>query len=316
MTRFDFRLRFHLCNSGRINCDQEELEVLTQPGGIRVRLTTGALGTSIKANTRAAIIGGPYSSAEDAQGAAVRAKTALLMWAVQQRLGIDVGGRQATGAITEFGRQWIENQVGVPVRRDIHGIDVYEAQDNQRFVSAEPTFEVPKSQEDFIGQFRAGFLGAPALSEKEQLATELYCASFFDVSFLSRFITLVTAVEALLQPQDRSAEARSLVEAMEKLTEHSGLENEVKQAIRGSLQWLKQESIGQAGRALVSRLLDAREYGGLPAPRFFSHCYDLRSQILHTGTPKNAGVNLLEEANCCQAFVADLLMASFQSKGV
>lgn len=314
MELFTFRLRFHLHDTDRINCDQEELEILADPEGSQLCLRSGARGTPIKQSPRVAIFGHSYPSQEDAFQAALHAKTALLMWAVRQRLGIDLGGRQPTSVITEYGMRAIESQIGRPIRNDVHGIDVYQAQGLQCFASFGSTVEVGRSQDTFIDQFRDAFLNPPKLTEKQRLACELYCASFFDVSHRSRLITLVTAIETLLQPRLRSDIAQSLVEAMEEMGENSGLDKEEKRVLRSTLQWLKQESIGQAGRALVARLLPGREYEGRPAERVFSHFYDLRSQIVHSGAPHDPDVNVQNEAALCQAIVADLLTASCMSK--
>lgn len=58
---------------------------------------------------------------------------------------------------------------------------------------------VGKHPDIFVEQFRQGMITLP-LSDTQLLGAELYGLSFFDMSFRSRFITLVTAVEAMLEP--------------------------------------------------------------------------------------------------------------------
>lgn len=98
---------------------------------------------------------------------------------------------------------------------------------------------------------------------------------------------------------------------MESMVRRGNIDEDAREAIVSSLQWLKTDSIGQTGRRLSERLLGAREYLGMPASRFFAYCYDLRSQILHSGKPANGEIDLLVVSNACNAFVADLLLESF-----
>lgn len=142
------------------------------------------------------------------------------------------------------------------------------------------------------------------------LAAELYGASFFDVAFRSRFITLVTAVEALLDAPLRSNEIQVFVNDAKAKANSLVADPATRQAVVSSLEWLKNDSIGQTGRALAERLLVNLEYAGLSAGKIFSHCYRLRSEIVHNGKTSDPTIDLLQLSNACQAFVADLLLAS------
>jgi hypothetical protein len=147
------------------------------------------------------------------------------------------------------------------------------------------------------------------------LAGEILSASYFDASDRSRLVTLITAVEALLEPQPRPAAAEQVVAKMMQIVEEGGLDDGTRAAMSGSLQWLKRESIGQAGRALADRLLAGRVYEAQPPARFFTFCYEMRSSILHVG---NVPVAINDFAKVCaaaHAFVCDLLIASFAEAG-
>jgi hypothetical protein len=149
------------------------------------------------------------------------------------------------------------------------------------------------------------------LSEKQRLAAELYCLSFFDTSFRSRFITLVTAVEALLNPVMRPAKVQSLIDNVKASLRGLETDDATRESMRGSLDYMKYESIGQAGRSLADSLLGDREYSGMKPGRFFNRCYGLGSEIVYRGAPSDSTVDLLQESNALQAFVGDLLIASF-----
>jgi hypothetical protein len=314
MSSFDFRLRFNFPGNDYINHDGEEMLILEEPKGNRLRLLSGERGTQIKTHSRASIIGGPYSSIEEARDAAARAKKALLIWAVRQRIGIDLGDGHTRSVLTEAGRKMFESKLKHPVRNDIHGIDIYEHQEDLVFVCMNFKAALGKGAEAFTEQVASVFRASPELTEKQILAAELYCASFFDVSFRSRLITLITAIEALLEPAARPQTCQALVSELETVTRQANLDEPTKNAMLSSLQWLKQDSIGQTGRALAACLLGDREYSGMKAARFFAYCYELRSQILHFGKPEDDKVDLLALSNACQAFVADLLLASFYAK--
>lgn len=313
MAHFDFRLRCHFPPGVHINADVEELEVV-RVADAAIRLRSGARGTPIKDHSRVALVGGPYSTASDARTAAECARRALLVWAVRNRVGIDLGGRRRGGAITKAGERWLEASIGHPVRYDVHGIDVYEHMDRQVFVGLNAELVVGKGGEAFVEELASGVMSPVPLSEKQELAGEILSTSYFDASDRSRFVTLITAVEALLEPQPRSVPAQDLVARMVLMVKESGIEEGNKAAMIGSLGWLRRESIGQAGRTLADRLLSGKTYDGQGPASFFAFCYDLRSSILHLGKAP-AEIDFVRVCSSAHAFVSDLLVASFAEAG-
>jgi hypothetical protein len=312
MVEYGFRLRFELNPTTRINSEAEELEVLRLPSGERFRLRTGASGSPIKDHPRAALLGAPYRSSEEAKRAAENAKTALLYWAVEQRLGIDFGDDRPKGIATEAGLAILRQQFGVPFRNDVHGIDVYEKVPGLRFVTVDVTPTVGKNPSGLLETFGHELRLRRQLTDKQILASEIYSVSFFDTSPRSRFITLVTAIEALLEPAARESAVQELIQKMVASTQESTIDRQTKTAIIGSLQWLKAQSIGQAGRTLAAKLLPEKTYDGRMSSAFFRHCYDIRSQLVHSGKTK-AAMDMVALANTTESFVADLLIASIRS---
>jgi hypothetical protein len=65
---------------------------------------------------------------------------------------------------------------------------------------------------------------------------------------------LMMASETLLVPADRHTEVRAHVSELIEQTETSNLPASEKASVIGSLRWLLQESISQAGRKLASSL--------------------------------------------------------------
>ena len=310
----DFRLRFSFPEAYRIDSDAEEIELLVLPHGERIRLRSHAPETPIKDDPSPHVLGGSFPSEDEARAAAEKSKRALLYWAIEQRLGIDFGARKQRSMATNKYLAMLEKEHGCPCRNDIHGIDVYEHIGKLKFVRTEAQATVGKFPPRLIGTFQREYMNSRQLTEKQLLASEIYASSFFDVSSRSRFITLVTAVEALLEPLVRSNEVQSLVAELEATTQRSIIDKPTKESIIGSLQWVKYQSIRQAGRMLADRLISKEVFDGQSSADFFTRCYDFRSQILHSGAIMDESVDTLYLANVVEEFVARLLLAALNSE--
>jgi len=309
MPLYDFRLRFNFPEAYRIGSDAEEIELLVLPLGERIKMRSGAIGRPIKDHAQVAVLGGPFASEDQARDAAEKTKRALLYWAIEQRVGIDFGdGKQRSGA-TKAGLAMLQKQHGCPVRNDIHGIDIYEHVEKLRFVNVHAEAKVGKHPPKLIDTFRREYLHSRHLTEKQVLACEIYASSFFDVSPRSRFITLVTVVEALLEPLKRANEVEALVEEFKAKTRQSTIDQSTRDSIIGSLERLRHQSISQAGCALAGRLIPNELFDGQSSAEFFSRCYELRSQILHRGKIEDELVDVLDLANSMEGLVAKLLLA-------
>ena len=73
---------------------------------------------------------------------------------------------------------------------------------------------------------------------------------------------------------------------------------------------LRLESISAAGRALASKRLGERRYLEMPAPRFFTECYDARSRLVHGRDPPEYK-ELGRLAASLEVFVSDLLIQPY-----
>jgi len=312
MSLYDFRLRFNFPEAYRINSDVEEIELLVLPLGERIRLNSGAIGTPIKDHNQAAVLGGPYTSKYQARAAAAKSKRALLYWAIDERLGIDFGDGKQRSTFTNEGLAMLEKQHGYLLRNDIHGIDVYEHIERLKFISSNLKATVGKNPRKLISTFQREYLNSRQLTKKQVLASEIYASSFFDVSSRSRFITLVTAVEALLEPLERSDKVKALVKEFKATTRKSKIDEW--ESIIGSLEQLKRQSIGQAGRTLADHLIPNEFFDGQSSADFFTRCYDLRSRILHRGTIEDDSVDIWHLANVMGDFVHRLLLAALNSQ--
>jgi hypothetical protein len=308
----NFRLRFDLVEGHYLNSADEQVGLDLAPSGDVLTLRSGIAGAPIASQPTAAIVGGPYPSEQLAQEAAERVRDTILVWAVRRRFGVDVGGGCVRGGIlTDGGRAYFAKALGRPIRGDVQGIDVYPAEADTMFVRVGAQVGVGVGVDGFVAEFREIRAGAWQLSEKQRLAAELFSASFFDRVPRSRFITLVTVVEALLDAGRRSVDVQEFVDQARELAEALPKSEPSRQSLITGLERLRDESIGQAGRHLADRLLKDRSYDELPAAKFFTKCYGIRSQTVHRGVPEDPDIDFLTLGNSCQQFVGDLLLASF-----
>lgn len=201
----------------------------------------------------------------------------------------------------------LEQQLQAKVLDDVHGLVTYQDPPRTRFVRAEVTATGIKSVETFLTDFDALFHANPVFPPKQELAIDLYGASQFEASTCARFLTLLVAVEALLEPCDRSPGAQELVRSLIEQTAGSNLPNAEKDSIVGSLNWLFKESIRKSGGRLAQEVLGQTQYGGTSASDFFTYCYDLRSQLVHEGRFDDPDTDLLGLCNELERFVVALL---------
>ncbi|HEX9896130.1 MAG TPA: hypothetical protein VGA85_00510 [Dehalococcoidales bacterium] len=246
--------------------------------------------------------------------AAEKSKRALLYWVVEDRAGIDFGNGKQRGGVTDIGLKYFEQRFKVPCRNDIHGIDVYESVENLRFVGVHADAKVGKNPLRLKTTFQREYITGRRFTEKQVLASEIYASSFFDVTPRARFITLVTAIEALLDQPLRSEETQKLVTILISNAERSIIDADTKRSLIQGIGNLRRQSIGQAGRSLVKHLLPDEKIDGLSSVQFFDRCYDYRSQILHLGTVRDKSVDIADLANMAEPFVNRILIASLNDQ--
>jgi hypothetical protein len=97
------------------------------------------------------------------------------------------------------------------------------------------------------------------------------------------------AIEALLTLELRPALSVALVENFVAQVKTSATLPEAEQAsLIGSLQWLRKDSIRNAGHRFERAPLGETPYGGELPARFFHECYELRRQLVHGGDIRRA----------------------------
>jgi hypothetical protein len=302
-----FRVRFRLGRRVRIHSDSDELTLADE--------ATGGESLTLRPRDRVGfadaddlvLTGEAYEGEEAAEEAARRWVARLQSAFARLNIGADFGGRAPTGGFTDAGLRWLEETTGEGrVLNDVHGVMVFESAPPPKFAATGVAAVVGKPGERVVKMVQAAARLNIVMTEREQLAYDLYSASFSESSADARFVMLMMAAETLIESQPRSEAVAEHVRELIAATKTSSLGRDEIESIVGSLTWLYGESIGQAGRRLAQSLGD-RRYADEEPPRFFTRCYDLRSKLVHGHHPRPDRGEVDQRAAALEVFVSDLL---------
>lgn len=311
-----FRIKFVLEPGLSIESPQSELLVPDPDGGKEIRLRAGQNTQALKDASVVVLSGRPFDTKQQAEEAANRWLGWFQKAFAYLARGADFGGRGPTGGLSKYGREMLEGDLGQPVLNDVHGVSVHECDPAPRFVSigAEGRVGTPPSR--LLTAVAAAATAGAVMQGAERLAFDLYAASFFESSPEARLAMLMMAIETLIEPATRSEPVREHVEGLIAATRAAGLDRTEADSIVGSLQWLRDESISQAGRKLASQLGDRRYLNGSEPPaRFFTKCYALRSRLFHGHDPRPTRDEVSDRARELAKFVGDLLSLDLREPG-
>lgn len=307
MSKFHFRLRVHLPGYQRIGFDGHELP-LCSAGTYEVKVRALNSSTPVKEAGRLVLEGGPFPTEEAAAVAGRAARGALMRLTVKHRIGMDLGDGRASGGMSPYLKRKLAAEQGMTVLDDVHGLTVYDGAGNPKFVSASGSSMLTFTAQPLADTFRRAFTVGVRSPERVETSVALFSASLFNGGVQGRFLLLVMAVEALMQPTERSEAARDHVQRLIDETEQADLPPEEKASVVNSLHFLKRESINQTGRRLARSLPVGRLYAGVAPEKFFTRCYGLRSRLVHDGKVENERETLGGVVAPLSDFVADLLI--------
>lgn len=303
---FGFRVRFRLGPRLRIASTETTLLFTPRREGEEVVLQGADVTKPINENAELLVYGKPYASEAEATQAGTEWVRIIKTAFVRVNLGADFGERSPKGFFTKHGLKWLEERSGGrSVVNDVHGLQVYE-EPRPYFARMDVTPVKGVQDERLLKAMAVAVQLGAVMPERDQLAYDLYSAATAESSADARFALLMMAVETMLDLEPRSEEVRAHVDRLIAETEASDLRENETRSIVGSLRWLYDESIGQAGRKLASRLGN-REYMGEPAKRFFTNSYTLRSRLIHGEYPRPDRSEVDGRAGSLELFVRDLL---------
>jgi hypothetical protein len=280
--------------------------------GEKVLIRARERGTALDDARDVVLVGERYDTADAANQAAALWVPRLQVALARLHLGADFGLRGPRSGITRYGLQMFEHQVGRRVLHDAEGkVMVYECDPPPAFAAMGPVgFAVGKPAHRLVELMHVAAKLDVVLDEREQLAFDVYSASFFDVNPDARFLTLMMALETLIDQEGRSDAAVRHLRALIEQTRASELTADEIASLANSLEELaKRESVGRAGRRLARTLGDTEYMPGESPPEFFTRCYALRSALVHGEYPRPERDEVNARAAQLESFVGDLLGA-------
>lgn len=304
---FSFRIRFNRSPRDTIQLEENELIVTVPEKRISVALRARNDDFTIYNSDQLLLVGNGYDSEEEARVAGTQLQNALIVALARVRVGADFGHRAAKGMFTEHGLKWMEEQIGQRALNNIHGLMVFETIPKPKFVASDAQMTRGAHPDAFVSALKKAIALNPTMPERDLLAYTLFNASFFQPTSDSRFLLLVMAVEALIDPAPRSPNALTHVVSLIEQTKSASLAADERNSILGALSWLRRESINQSGRRLVTERLGAKVYDGRNAKDFFTYCYQLRSNLIHGNLPIPTFEEIGRVAASLEVFVSELL---------
>lgn len=311
---FSFRIRVNRAPTATIL--EESNEIVLPSGGeeFSVRLRANQ-GRAIRDSQQLSLVGTGYATVDDAEVAGSQYQNALMVALAASGVGVDFGHRAPKGFVTQDTLELARQNAGTRVLNDVHGLSVYGTNPPPVFASISANGARGANRDAFFQKFEKVIEAPPNLSEQELLAFTLFNASFFRQTADSRFILLMMAVEALIEPKVRPKKSVALVKQLIEQVRSSGLDDGERNSIMSSLGWLKKESIGSSGRRLASvRLGSEKKYKDLSPSDFFTKCYNMRSALVHGNRPYPEFSDVGTSAATLEVFVSDLLTAPYLDK--
>lgn len=304
---YSFRIRFKQSPTDKFQTESTELELCAGTLASPLRLVNPSQGQPILQAEELVLTQSGHQSREAAEAAGERFQAALMLALARHRVGADFGSRAPKGVWTGHGLTWLEQQTGIRILNSVHGIMVYQTEPEPRFAMIKAKSFRGVDPPTFCRTFQEAMTRKLPLTDRDFLALSLFNTSFFQRSGDSRFLMLMMAIEALLELPLRSASAQEHVESMIALTRQADISQTEKDSMIGSLKWLSRESISQTGRLLMQQHLGQRMYLDMTAPDFFTHCYRLRSNLVHGNKPYPTFDKISSTVGHLEVMVSDLL---------
>ena len=314
--RHCFRLRFRIPRDEAIKCEEVVIDIPTGDSEHRLQLTGADKEKPIDSARWLVLTGADYTSQEEARRAGAKARDALRRCSIKSGVPIDLGDDKASGGFSKYMKDKIQAETGIRVIDDVHGLLIYDGACETWFARLSGSLTAVTSVSTFLAPFEATYAAGLMLTARQGLAFTLLASAGFEPSARSRFLTLVMAIEALLEPESRQEAAQSHVRSLIQQTRESPLQPRGKNSLIGSLQWLLKDSITRTGKKLATRLLGDKRYADRDAASFFTHCYALRSQLVHCGRTADQSTEISAINAELRRFVTDLLDASIEANTV
>ncbi|WP_433734887.1 hypothetical protein ACQP0C_41800 (plasmid) [Nocardia sp. CA-129566] len=311
MPAFNFRNTILLAQGTRLSVNTDEQVIVLSEDPPRVEITPVPPHIRFLDTEKLEMRGGPYATDSEAIEAGRTWRKYLLVAFAEQRIGIDLGAEhnpiaEPMGYVADAGKK-----LGVQALRDRHGLLVFPSDLDAAFGRFFAEAMVSRDAGKITSAVEQVQATAPKVSDPHLLALRLLHSSFFDTNPETRFVLLVTAIEAVIETKQRSPQILDLLEQFRAVTKSASLTSGDRDALLNALGNAKSETISAAGRRLVALLTD-REYDGQAPAEFFVSCYNARSKIVHGSLGRPSRERLERLIPVLEAMVVDLLGALTQ----
>jgi hypothetical protein len=295
---YGFRLRFFVAPGAGLTFADPELTV-PLVGGVNVAAKAGEHRRMQEVNLQAAGM-----SEVEARQYGERLRRAVRLAGVKVRLGVDTGRDRRLGTP---GKVLVEMaaQDGVSLLPAVHGVAVFEATRPVKFFSASGDATVLRPAPPFMDEVSQFYASHPAVTDKQEVALDVYHSSRFEESPRARFLSLITVVECLAERPKRSSEERELLDRFAQQIKDAALPEEEHTRLMNGLLDLKRESIGKACADIVTQRC------GAEAATFFKKCYGARSELVHAGT---TNIKVEDAVEPLDVLVSHLLLRDIEGR--
>lgn len=309
---FAYRLKFQFIGKASLNHDQAFLDLADPRKRTSLKLISADSTKSIKDANEFLITGSGYNRYDEAYESALNARHALMWYGVKKTIGVKFTTSSAT--VTKDYLDLLSAKAGERKINDFfdeNGINVFEdSEDPKSFVSANIVAKAIYQARPFVEHFREGL--QVRLAEKIIIAYELYHASHFETSPRAKFLTLMMAIECLLERQNVDDDVKSHLDILLAITEQS--EKQAIKDLKGRLGELKKESITATGKQFIKKHLGGKEYMDKPAEVFFNDCYKYRGSLVHDGRVELKEKDFSKVTGELSKLVANLLIVCSRNR--
>lgn len=305
---YSFRIQFVLSKQKGIVSEDVRCQILPSRFVLPCILRSTKNDEKIKDASELVLESSKYKTIEDATQAGETVKDALTLTLASLKIGANLGFKPSSGVITNEGIKYFEAQTKKRVLQGGLGLKVYETEPSPIFMQPSVEYKVSSPISKLVEVLNYAIEHQQIITEKEKVALQLFNTSFFEDAVEARFLTLVMAIEVLLEFQPRPKTVQVHVNNLIELTENNEtIEKAQKDSLLGSLKWLLNESINQAGRRIANDKLNGKLYNNMSPSKFFSHCYDLRCKLVHGSVPFPSPIEIGTAISQLEIFVSDLL---------
>ncbi|WP_280242054.1 HEPN domain-containing protein [Nocardia abscessus] len=307
MTGYCFRNTVELRPDDRVVVDRQEQSItLARDGAIAVKIRPLLPVENFREASKLLLEGGPYGTFEEAVSAGKAWRDYLLLAFSAHSVAIDIGDDDDPRAKPNPLLAEKAEELGIQALWDRHGLLVYRANPPATFGKFSASATALRSGDQLARSIDAIRNLNHTVAEPQRLALKLIHSSLFDHNPETKFVLLVTAIEAIIEKKARSEQIVEWIDQLISETQRSKLSPEDQLVVANYLGLGKQESIGSAGKRAVS-VLGSRRYDEKSPKKFLAECYTARSNIVHGNLSRPKSSELWRVIPILERFVVDLI---------